>query len=275
MKQVLEGALHFDVVYDTDVTEARMRSLVDRFKQKLQPDCVGLVYYSGHGLEDTGGVNYMLPVDVKERDLAPNHSVRLQDLKAWMKEKQAVARLAFFDSCRSLTLYGERGTGPGGMKGEGLGRGSFTGYSTAPGQVADDSSGFTASLAKWMAVPGLTVEEVFNHVQNEVGDDDQIPVPVDMLLGDFYFLPPLPGEQPPPPPPPGHTPGERKVTSTGVALRWVPPTGPGGFEMGSPPGEDGRDDDEGPVQVVLTEGRWVMETEVTQGMYQQLMDVNP
>lgn len=56
----------------------------------------------------------------------------------------------------------------------------------------------------------------------------------------------------------GHQPGERMVSSSGIPLRWVPETGPEGFAMGS---------DEGPVQVVLTEGRWVMESEVTQAMY--------
>ncbi|MGZ0189226.1 MAG: SUMF1/EgtB/PvdO family nonheme iron enzyme [Alphaproteobacteria bacterium] len=48
-------------------------------------------------------------------------------------------------------------------------------------------------------------------------------------------------------------------------LRWIPS---GSFTMGSPPDEDGRDDDEGPQhRVTLTKGFWLFDTPVTQGLW--------
>lgn len=51
---------------------------------------------------------------------------------------------------------------------------------------------------------------------------------------------------------------------------------PGGtFRMGSPKDEVGRSDGEVPHDVTLTHGFWLGETEVTQGQWKQLMEVNP
>ncbi|MFM7593976.1 MAG: bifunctional serine/threonine-protein kinase/formylglycine-generating enzyme family protein, partial [Isosphaeraceae bacterium] len=65
--------------------------------------------------------------------------------------------------------------------------------------------------------------------------------------------------------------GERKVLSINqieIPLRWCPP---GTFTMGSPKGQQGRYDDEDQVQVTLTKGFWMMETEVTQGLWREVM----
>ena len=66
---------------------------------------------------------------------------------------------------------------------------------------------------------------------------------------------------------PGKMEGERKtVTVNGVefAFRWCPP---GTFTMGSPTSEEGRYDNEISHRVTLTKGFWMMETEVTVGMF--------
>ena len=67
---------------------------------------------------------------------------------------------------------------------------------------------------------------------------------------------------------PGDKAGERKIlTVNGVefAFRWCPA---GIFMMGAPENEEGRyDDDENQHQVTLTKGFWMMETQVTLGMF--------
>ncbi|MDO4551254.1 MAG: formylglycine-generating enzyme family protein [Planctomycetia bacterium] len=66
-------------------------------------------------------------------------------------------------------------------------------------------------------------------------------------------------------------PGERMVkTINGVeyAFRWCPP---GSFMMGSPHKEKGRFDDEIWHMVTLTKGFWILETEVTQEMWENIM----
>lgn len=65
--------------------------------------------------------------------------------------------------------------------------------------------------------------------------------------------------------------GERlMIEHRGVqyAFRWCPP---GKFLMGTPQGEQGRDIDENQVDVQLTQGFWMLETEVTQGMWVSVM----
>ena len=65
--------------------------------------------------------------------------------------------------------------------------------------------------------------------------------------------------------------GERMVkTVNGIefAFRWCPP---GTFIMGSPENELGRKSDETQHQVTLTKGFWIMETEVTVGMFKEFV----
>ncbi|MCB9524551.1 MAG: formylglycine-generating enzyme family protein [Myxococcales bacterium] len=64
-----------------------------------------------------------------------------------------------------------------------------------------------------------------------------------------------------------------KVGEVKHRLRWIPP---GRFTMGSPGGEAGRDDDEGPQhEVTLTRGFWLGETPVTQALWVAVMGENP
>ena len=69
--------------------------------------------------------------------------------------------------------------------------------------------------------------------------------------------------------------GDRKIwTADGIeyAFRWCPP---GTFTMGSPSSEPGRYDDETQHSVTLTRGFWMLETQVTQAMWQSVMGNNP
>ena len=55
-------------------------------------------------------------------------------------------------------------------------------------------------------------------------------------------------------------------------MRWIPP---GTFWMGSPEGEEGRDDDEVRHRVRLTEGYWLGETPCTQELWKAVNGDNP
>ncbi|CAK8717179.1 hypothetical protein KKHLCK_06335 [Candidatus Electrothrix laxa] len=59
---------------------------------------------------------------------------------------------------------------------------------------------------------------------------------------------------------------------TGMQFVSVPK---GCFQMGSPPDEKGRFDDEGPVREVCVDGFWMGKYEVTQGQWQKIMTDNP
>ena len=63
-----------------------------------------------------------------------------------------------------------------------------------------------------------------------------------------------------------------KIGKTEIGLVWIPA---GEFDMGSPETERWRNLDENQIHVKLTRGFWMLETEVTQGLYQEIMGTNP
>ena len=66
---------------------------------------------------------------------------------------------------------------------------------------------------------------------------------------------------------------EADAKGVAVRFRWIPP---GRFRMGSPEGEAGRWEDEGPQHVVTwTRGRWLGDTPVTQALWEAVMGKNP
>lgn len=66
---------------------------------------------------------------------------------------------------------------------------------------------------------------------------------------------------------------EADVKGVPLRFRWIPP---GRFWMGSPEGEAGRFDDEGPRhRVTWTTGRWLAEVPVTQALWAAVMGENP
>jgi hypothetical protein len=62
------------------------------------------------------------------------------------------------------------------------------------------------------------------------------------------------------------------VEGVAYAFHWCPP---GTFTMGSPPDEEGRYNDESQHEVTLTQGFWMLETQVTQWMWKSVMGHNP
>lgn len=66
---------------------------------------------------------------------------------------------------------------------------------------------------------------------------------------------------------------ELVVAGVAFRMRWIPP---GRFLMGSPEGEPGRDDDEGPQYLkTISHGFWLGETPVTQALWEAVVRENP
>jgi hypothetical protein len=68
----------FDVIEIRDANKRQMRAATRRFEDKLAASDVGLVYYSGHGVE-VKGRNYLIPVDA---DIRREHEVEDQAFDA-------------------------------------------------------------------------------------------------------------------------------------------------------------------------------------------------
>ena len=66
--------------------------------------------------------------------------------------------------------------------------------------------------------------------------------------------------------------GSSWKSPSGMEFAWIPA---GRFVMGSPNGEEGRDDDEVQHEVRISEGFWMGRYEVTQGEWEEVMGSNP
>ena len=153
-------------------------------------------------------------------------------------------------------------------------------FATGPGRVASDGSGrngvFTEALLRYMGAPGLELRDVLKQTRIEVArrtGDAQVPWENTSVMGRFYFVPGA-GEIAPVPvvtqvPAAAPHAGERRTVDLGdgvsLELVWCPP---GEFLMGSPEGEEGRFDDEGPQhRVRISRGFWMGIYEVTNAQY--------
>jgi formylglycine-generating enzyme required for sulfatase activity len=116
--------------------------------------------------------------------------------------------------------------------------------------------------------------------EEEEAADDTVPLwpeEGEDLSAEPAFAAVLPDDTDVPPVVPAARPaGETKtVTLPGGAtmeMAWCPP---GTFTMGSPGGEEGKDEDETPHAVTLTKGFWLAKTEVTQRQWRSVTGSNP
>jgi uncharacterized caspase-like protein len=200
------AARGFDVTVKTDVKRRELYQLIDAFAAKISgaSDSVGLFYYAGHGIQ-ANGKNYLIPVDAdlqSEADLEAE-AVDAGKVTRAMDEARNQVNIIILDACRDNPLPKSRSVTRGLVPMQAP-RGTFIGYAAAPGQTAQDGAVgtngvFTANFAKEIAVPGLTIEQVFKRtisgVQANTGGK-QVPWMESSLQGDFYFTPPQAVEAP-------------------------------------------------------------------------------
>lgn len=203
----LAVALH-EVGFEVEkVLDADLRGLdaaVDRFISKLSPGDVALFHYSGHGMQ-VDGENYLIPVDFKLKDPA---SVRYDAYSASkLHDRMAGAssrlNIMMLDACRNNGFRTSRATS-GGLAMMNAAEGSFIAFATGPGSTADDNRDgrnglFTAHLLETLHQPGLTLDEIFNRVREQVYEDSdkrQLPWTSSSVIGDFFFRWKTPGADP-------------------------------------------------------------------------------
>ncbi len=199
-------ALGFAVKAETDCTLAQMIDLQDEFLSRLRYCDVGWFYFSGHGLEHKG-VTYLCPTDAPAKLSVPagldeGHWLRdhffsfNQRHEAWasryLTEKVSIAVL---DCCRSDPLAPARAE-------VGVPHGAFYSFATSAGQYAFGNahacSAYTKKLLKWIDAPGLTLEEMFRRVREDVEREainyhgriyTQVAWDHSSLVGDFKLNP--------------------------------------------------------------------------------------
>jgi hypothetical protein len=189
----------FDVIEASNTTLAQMREVTRRFADKLSSSDVGLVYYSGHGVE-VKGKNYLIPVnaDIKREyevvDQAFDASQFLEMMDNIRGPNNKRVNILIVDACRNNELQRSwRSTNNGLARMDAPG-GTFISFATAPGRVAADGTGrnspYTKHLLQALKQPNVPIEQVFKVVRRNVMEEtkgEQIPWENSSLVGDFYF----------------------------------------------------------------------------------------
>jgi hypothetical protein len=192
MRDFLQGA-NFDVVFLENGDLESMKGSLMQFTEKLKLSEVGLIYYSGHGIEHKGR-NYLLPVNfnINDEDEIPRQALDISAIVDRLSKAERKVNIVIIDACRSsFVSSNQRAYTQGLHKMEGA-RGTILAFSTAPGKVAEDGNGrnspYTKNLLKSMAVPGRKIEDVFKETARSVEVETvgrQVPWYNSSLLVDF------------------------------------------------------------------------------------------
>jgi formylglycine-generating enzyme required for sulfatase activity len=260
-------SLGFTVEKLVDASREQMEGAVLKLKKRLEAsnNAYGFFFYAGHGVQ-SGGLNYLIPVgaDIPTENSLRDRAFSVQWALDELNEAGNSLNVIVLDACRdnpySWKRSGSRGlTVVGSQPSE-----SIIVYATGAGSTAADGTGknglFTGNLLNNLKKPGLEVTEVFRLTMGDVlraSNNQQRPAVYNQFSGTAYLGgKPAPGTQPVP-----------------IASNFVYVEG-GTFTMGSPIGEEDREDNEVEHQVTV-KSFYISKYEVTQKEYQEIMGTNP
>jgi uncharacterized caspase-like protein len=156
----------FFVVVVRDATRAAMTEAVDRMKTAARPGSVVLVYFGGFAMQ-SGGQNYMIPVDAKiwqERDVRRD-GVKIERVLSGLSASGTRARIAIVDASRRNPYERRFRSYSHGLAPIEEVTNSIVISSTSPEQVVDDAGGssndFVNGLAAEIGSSSRSVEELF------------------------------------------------------------------------------------------------------------------
>ena len=194
MSRALKNA-GFEVIDVRDASLAQMRNAVRQFGDRLLTRDVGLVYYSGHGIE-VRGRNYFIPVnaDIKRSDEIADQSLDVNLILEKMETAKKGVNILIVDACRDDPFGRSFRSSSRGLANMDAPQGTIIAFATSPGKVAADGDGrnspYTKNLIKTMQIPNLPIEQVFKQVRRAVQQEtknQQTPWENTSLSGDFYF----------------------------------------------------------------------------------------
>ena len=267
-----------------------------------------VVFFSGHGFKDEKGSGYLAPQDAKKTSLALT-CVPIAEVKRLIGACKARQKVLILDTCHAGTAKGpaiEKDIAVDAAKlvEQVAGKGFVTLASCGPDQESHESPKLAHGVFTYCLAQGLEgkadrdrdgwidFDELYRYSWDKtrlrVWEEfrrKQEPLKDVRVQGVLVLAKARPG--PPPPTPP------RPAVARSRPARPLPPLNPprpftnsigmklvhtkrGTFLMGSPAGEKGRDDDEGPThRATISTGFYISVYEVTQGQYGQVMGTNP
>jgi len=185
----------FEVIDQRNATFIEMTRAVREFGDKLLNSDVGLVYFSGHGIEAKGR-NYLLPINatmLREDEIA-FQAIDANLILEKMNTANKSVNILIVDACRDNPFTRSfRGVNKG-LAQMDAPSGTIVSFSTSPGKVAADGDGrnspFTKNLVKSMKRPDIPIETIFKEVRKSVVEEtkgQQTPWESSSLIGDFFF----------------------------------------------------------------------------------------
>ncbi len=163
--------LGFATTEAENLSQDRMRSVIEAFEQKVTGDAVALVFFSGFGIQ-TGSHTYLIPVDAaiwNEQDIK-TVGFNLDRILSDLSEHGAKLRFVIVDGARRNPYERRfRPTGAQGMAAVSGTPGVLALYSSLPGTTFDESGGntspFVDALITAVSRPGAQAEEAFRRAR--------------------------------------------------------------------------------------------------------------
>ncbi|WP_322514517.1 caspase family protein [Rhodopseudomonas palustris] len=187
----------FDVEVGENLSGDAMRRAFDRLYNRVKPGSVGLVFFSGFGIQ-SGRQSYMIPIDAQiwtEPDVRRD-GISLETVLGELNSRGASVKIALVDASRRNPFERRFRSFSAGLAPIIAPGGSLVMYSAALSSVVSDNGGdhslFVSELLKEIRVPGLSAEEALNRTRvgvTRASRSEQVPWISSSLAEDFSFVP--------------------------------------------------------------------------------------
>ena len=194
----------FEVILNRDAGRRDFHRAITAFRSKLRGADVGLVFYTGHGIQ-VDEENYLIPAgaQIEVKDDLRFEAIGTEEILRAMMDRGSRLTIVIIDACRDnplptrsrSTVRGLTITSVPAMPASIHGTAIL--YSAAPGQTVQDGPKgghgiFTAALLEVIDRPGLNFEQVFKQTARRVSaltNYKQDPWINSSIKGDFVINP--------------------------------------------------------------------------------------
>jgi hypothetical protein len=187
----------FNVDIGENLTGEAMRRAFDKLYGRIKPGSVGLVFFSGFGVQ-SNRQSYMIPVDAQiwtEADVRRD-GISLENVLGEINNRGAGVKIALIDASRRNPFERRFRSFSAGLAPIIAPNGTLVMYSAALSSVISDNGGdhslFVQELLKEIRVPDLMAEETLNRTRVDVtraSQQQQVPWISSSLAEDFSFIP--------------------------------------------------------------------------------------
>jgi hypothetical protein len=174
-----------------------MRRAFDKLYGRIKPGSVGLVFFSGFGVQ-SNRQSYMIPVDAQiwtEADVRRD-GLSLENVLGEINNRGAGVKIALIDASRRNPFERRFRSFSAGLAPVIAPNGTLVMYSAALSSVISDNGGdhslFVQELLKEIRVPDLMAEETLNRTRvgvTRASQQQQVPWISSSLAEDFSFIP--------------------------------------------------------------------------------------